>query len=112
LTRAPRRSLAIEFVENTSLSVGAIAGRAGFSEVSYSRKVFPRRRTSAPSAALLENRTAGRGAGPTANRPARLAHFVGAKTTFQSFFMLIRPHPMAWYRSSPSTSLPTGDSRS
>ena len=35
-----RRSLAIEFLENTSLSVEEIAGRVGFSEASNFRKAF------------------------------------------------------------------------
>ena len=34
------------------------------------------------------------------------AHFSGGKITFQSFFMLIRPQPMAWYLSRPSASRP------
>lgn len=44
-----RRSLAIEFLENTSLSVEEIAGRVGFSEASNFRKAFRKWTGQAPA---------------------------------------------------------------
>ena len=44
-----RRSLAVEFLENTSLTVEEIAGRVGFSEASNFRKAFRKWTGQAPA---------------------------------------------------------------